>query len=240
MYSGNGKIETARKDVISIFPSLTNSSVEEIKMAKFNLPCSIPDCNSKQLARGFCTKHYQRWWTYGDTDRGRLTDEQKFWLKVDKNGPVHPRIGTACWIWTGSTGVGGYGRFRVGRRTRPAHCFSFFLAHGTWPEPYGLHHCDNRPCVRPDHLYAGTLQDNMDDKVVRHRQYRKLSPHDINPIRRLIRSGVSYSEIGRRYAVAGGTIFAIDRGISWKHIEFEDDLNAEDLDFKVKVTIDEE
>jgi len=205
-------------------------------MAKANLPqfCTIPDCPSKCLARGYCSKHYQLWWSYGDPQHARLTDEQKFWSKVNKNGPVHPILKTACWVWTAST-INGYGRIRIGRVTMFAHRYSYFLAHNKWPQPFALHHCDNHGCVRPDHLYAGTLQDNMDDKVARKRQYRKLNIPDINPIRRLIGQKVSYAEIGRRYEVHPQTIRAIHLGRSWRHVEFSDE---ELPDVKVKVNVE--
>jgi hypothetical protein len=84
----------------------------------------------------------------------------RFWEHVEKL----PDDG--CWVWTGSRLQSGYGTFDKGR----AHRFSYALANG--PIPDGLHichRCDNPPCVRPDHLFAGTRVDNMQDAIAKGR-----------------------------------------------------------------------
>lgn len=70
-----------------------------------------------------------------------------------------------CWEWTGTTSRG-YGQMITNGRTLPTHRLSFCLDVG--PIPKGLHvchHCDNKRCIRPDHLFLGTPSDNMRDAV---------------------------------------------------------------------------
>lgn len=87
------------------------------------------------------------------------------WVSVDKSGD--------CWVWTKSTRYG-YGMFarRENGKTKHylAHRVSWELANGPIPEGLQvLHHCDNPPCVRPDHLFLGTQFDNMQDAAAKGR-----------------------------------------------------------------------
>lgn len=89
-------------------------------------------------------------------------DKARFWSKVE--------ITDTCWIWKGYISVYGYGVFGIGAIIATAHRVSYSLIHGPIPKDlYVLHKCDNRACVNPHHLYAGTHQDNMTDMMVRKR-----------------------------------------------------------------------
>lgn len=88
----------------------------------------------------------------------RGTPEERFWAKVDQNGPVNPRTGTPCWVWTAHVEPSGHGRFRVGNRMIAVHRFSWELLRGPIPDGYFIDHdnplfgCNNPACVNPDHL----------------------------------------------------------------------------------------
>ena len=89
--------------------------------------------------------------------------EERFWEKVQKT--------EGCWLWTGCMRAGKfqYGRLRFPRRMELAHRASWILAYGPIPPGDGfhgtcvLHRCDNPRCVRPDHLFLGTMKDNIHD-----------------------------------------------------------------------------
>ena len=85
-------------------------------------------------------------------------------------------ISNGCWEWTGWRSRG-YGRFRIGKEIYFSHRIIYMIYNGWLERSYNLrnhvlHKCDNRSCVRPDHLFLGTNNDNIADMVQKGRQSR--------------------------------------------------------------------
>jgi len=91
-------------------------------------------------------------------------DVDRFYAKVryDEEG---------CWEWT-STIRGGYGLFSLNGKPVSAHRFALFMEIGEYTG-LACHTCDKRACVRGDHLFAGSQQDNMDDMYAKGRRQRR-------------------------------------------------------------------
>lgn len=93
-------------------------------------------------------------------------EAERFWEKVDKNGPIPeaaPFLGP-CWLWTASQDGKGYGQFsKHGGGVARAHRWSWASENGTCPPHLELDHlCRVRHCVRPDHLQAVTPRINLE------------------------------------------------------------------------------
>lgn len=121
--------------------------------------------------------------------------QERFWRWVDRSGGRN-----ACWNWTGSVGREGYGKFHLIKpfRSVGSHRVSWELTNGVIPDGlFVLHHCDNRLCVNPAHLFLGTNSDNMQDAIMKGKKpgvpsepYRiKLSLEMANEIRTMWISG---------------------------------------------------
>ena len=89
---------------------------------------------------------------------------KRFWAKVDKDGPVpaaRPELGP-CWLWIPQASNGGYGQFYLNGKPQLAHRASYMLFVDEIPAGLTIDHlCSVRCCVRPSHLEAVTLLENL-------------------------------------------------------------------------------
>ena len=141
-----------------------------------------------------------------------------------------------CWIWLASRATTGYGQMFVamkGKRSNivhKSHRIAWQIYVG--PIPNGLqvlHNCDNRLCVKPDHLYLGTQQDNVNDMMKRGRNgycrregqqhpMAKLTDNQVGCIKHRLTIGISPKDLAKEFSVARSTIAEISRGATWRHI----------------------
>lgn len=144
----------------------------------------------------------------------------RFFSKVEK-------IDGGCWEYTGAIADTGYGIFWNGEKLVGAHRWAYSMFVGEIPDGhYVCHKCDNRRCVKPSHLFAGTPKDNMQDASRKGRTARgenfvsaKLTEEQVLQIRadnRPIR------KIAEDYPICHATVSEIKRGEIWKHLEEKD------------------
>jgi hypothetical protein len=151
--------------------------------------------------------------------------EIRLWSRVAINDK------TGCWEWTGHRKTVDGSKWHG---TIAAYSNHNAAVHRVVYEmlvadiPAGLcvcHHCDNPICVRPDHLFVGTMRDNVLDMFAKGRGNRpfgenspssKLTLRQARQIKRLGGTGLLQREIAALCGVSESIVWSILNGKTWK------------------------
>ena len=144
---------------------------------------------------------------------------------VDKTRPPVRDDLTPCWWWTGHCTGKGYGEFKWKGKNWGTHRASWTLHNGEIPEGmHVLHHCDNRKCVNPEHLYLGTNQQNVDDREIRGRGLtgrpgRKplFTIEQVNRMQELVAHKVPQTKVAEMFGISQPSLWAIIHKKSYKY-----------------------
>ncbi len=132
------------------------------------------------------------------------------------------KLDTPCWDCTSHCLSNGYPNIKRRGVSCSISRYIYQECFGHLPTKILVRHkCDNPKCINPEHLEAGSAQDNMNDKVNRGRQPSKMIEEDVRAI--LLSSGYSDYDLAKMFNVNATTINAIRKGRTWKHVNITDD-----------------
>lgn len=160
-------------------------------------------------------------------DVNQLLTNEEFLANVSKTD--------TCWLWIGELNSKGYGRYK---RKYFAHRAAFYLVHKRLPKDKMIcHRCDNRACVRPDHLFEGNASDNARDAYYKGRlnittiskgtQFKSgntlniigpIPESTVIEIRRLYSEGINQTIIAKQYGFKRNIIWKIVNNKSYTHL----------------------
>lgn len=143
--------------------------------------------------------------------------------RLKKYSELNPDTG--CVEWIRSKDTCGYGHLVVNGKLCLAHRMAFELANGFLPkETHVLHKCDNRACINPDHLFAGTHAENMADMKAKGRNISfrgELSARarlTEEMVVRIRQDNRYHPEVAADYGVSRSAISMIKRRVTWSHV----------------------
>lgn len=164
----------------------------------------------------------------------------RFWEKINTEPVKDPW----CWEWTGAHRRHGYGAMGINYHMVVATRIMWTAVNGMIPVVDGkplfvLHRCDNPKCVRPEHLFLGNHQANMDDRTRKGRAptgdrngarihpgiHQGMKHHNailddntVLAIREASANGVTVKKLAIQFGLKARTIYAVRDGQNWGHL----------------------
>ena len=135
----------------------------------------------------------------------------------------------SCWFLPNKPAVTGYIQvtvFYAGKRYNTnAHRVSYQIFKGEiLNNLHVCHSCDVRNCINPNHLWLGTVQQNLEDRKIKGRNAAgenhgnsKLTANDVNNIRNsYFNKTMSVINLCKYYSLGKSTVYDIISGKSWR------------------------
>jgi DNA invertase Pin-like site-specific DNA recombinase len=124
-----------------------------------------------------------------------------------------------CWDWPGTPGKNGYPQTAINGKTTSLTRYVYELFIGPIPEGHSVcHTCDRPPCINPDHLFAGSHSDNMQDCLLKNRHPKWLSSDQVEIIKKRVIAGETYRQIASAFNISRETVISIAKHKTHAHV----------------------